>query len=63
MVPDYWSHLGANLCFNEMSCNYPNLTTNLRKLCPPVTGTMLTDNMPGYYRLTIRSNLANQYIC
>ncbi len=57
MVPNYWSRLGVDLCFDEMARNYLNLTTNLRKLYPPVTGTMLPENIPGYRRPTIRSSL------
>jgi hypothetical protein len=62
MVPDYWSCLGVDLCFDEMSRTYLNLTTNLRKLYPPTTGTMILENMPGYHRPTIRSSLTDKTV-
>ncbi len=62
MVPDYWYSLGIDLCFDEMSCAYLNYTTNLRNLYPPITGTMIPENIHGYYRPTIRSCLVNQTV-
>ena len=47
MRPDYLSRLGADLCLDKLSHKYLNYTSNLRKLHPPTTGTMLPENMYG----------------
>ena len=57
MRPDYLSRLGANLCFDELSRTYLNYTSKLRKLYPPITGTMLPENMPGYRGPVMRPSL------
>ena len=57
MKPDYLSCLGADLCFDELTCKYLNYTSNLRKLYPPITGTKLPENMPGYRGPVVRSTV------
>ena len=47
ITPDYLSHFGSSLCFNELTQEYLNKTVNFQKLYPPATGTMLPENMPG----------------
>lgn len=45
---DYFSRLGADLCFDPLYTDYLNFTTELRKCFPPVEGEIKPENMPGY---------------
>ena len=45
---DYFSRCGADLSFDPLVTEYLNYTTNLRKLYPPISGTMQPENMPGF---------------
>ena len=58
VTADYLSRLGADLCFDEMTRQYLNKTTNLRKLYPPVTGPMRPENMPNYRAPRVRSKMS-----
>ena len=55
MRPDYLSQIGADLYFNKLTRTHFNFTSNLRENYPPVTGTMLPANMPGFRGPVIRS--------
>ena len=55
MQPDFLSRLGTNLCFDELSRKYLNNAIHLRKLYPPVTGTMMPESTPDYRGSTVWS--------
>ena len=57
---DYFSHLGVDLCFNEMMRLYLTKTINPCKLYPPTSGGMRTENMPGYCDPHVRSELTTE---
>ena len=59
-TPDYFSRLGADLYFDEMSREYLSKTIELRKLYPPVSGMMRPENMPGYRAPRIKTHLPQQ---
>ena len=48
LSPDYLSHLGADICFDEISRLYLSKTIDLRKLYSPVAGAMKPENVQGY---------------
>ena len=52
---DYLLCIGADLCFDKLTHTYPNYTSNFGKTYPPITGTMLPENMPGYRGPIMRS--------
>ena len=56
--PDYFSRLGLDLCFNELTRLYFSKTEELEKRYPPVTGAMKPENMPGFRPPRIRSDLS-----
>ena len=58
LSPEYFSHLGEDLHFDEMSRLYLNKTVKICRLYPLISGTMGPENMPGYRALRIRSDLA-----
>ena len=58
LSPDYFSRLGADLHFDEMSRLYLSKTVEIRRLYPPISGTMRAENMSGYRAPRIRSDLA-----
>ena len=45
---DYVSRWAANLCYNLLVLEYPNFTTNLCKLYPPIDGQIQSQNMPDF---------------
>ena len=53
----FFSRLGADLHFCELSRLYLNKTINLRQLHPPVTERMEPKNMPNYRAPKVKSNL------
>ena len=55
--PDYFSRLGVDLHFDEMSRLYMSKTVELRNLYPPVSGVMRPENMPGYRTPRVRTDL------
>ncbi len=55
--PDYWSYLGADLCFDELTHAYMKFAGELRREHPSVTDTMLPENMPGYRQPVIHTLL------
>ena len=58
--PDYWSRVGADLCFDELTRAYMKFAGELRREHPPVEGTMLPENMPGYRQPVIRTPLPDR---
>ena len=57
---DYFSCLGVDLCFDEMTLLYLNKTINICKLYLPMSGAMLPENMSGYCAPCVRSELTTE---
>ena len=58
VLPRLFFRLGADLHFDERSRLYLSKTVELRKLYPPVSGTIRPENMPGYRDPCVCTNLA-----